>query len=571
MDKRKCFSISLIAIFCSLICVLSSSAFATEETESEILSADKAFILQITPIKKNNLTTAKIHFNIAPHYALYQEHFKFRRLNGQPIPEKNITLPPALVKKEGQEEYKIYKKEIEILVALDQADSGLRIQYQGCGEMGFCYPPVSQELRIVNGSVQITKLSPEAFETVSTKAVTQTLVGQSSEQSSTPAAPDEPESEVDHITDFFQGKSILSTLAAFLGLGLLLAFTPCVLPMVPILANILVGQQQPLSRKRSFTLSGLYVLSMAACYALAGLAAGLLGSHLSTTLQQPLILVSLSFLLLLFALSQFNVVQVQLPLFLTGTLKRLEIKHHHQGSALGAIGMGAISALVASPCVTPALVGALTYIGQTGDALLGGLALFFLALGMGLPLLMAACIGSHLLPKAGAWMKYIKNITGLLLVGLAGSILWRAVPLTSNTAVASTAAIHDFTPVHSVAELKEALKLAETQKKPVLLDVYADWCVSCRQMDKEVFEDKQIQAQLKGVQLLRLDLTQQTQASKHLQKELGIVGPPMVLFFWPDGQEATSYRLAGKPKSANFSEMINRFLEKSSTYHCKKK
>jgi thiol:disulfide interchange protein DsbD len=565
MDKK--FS-RLIRSFVFLLATLSisllfSPAFAAvDEKEPEFLSPDKAFVLSVKAAPNQN-EQAKLQFNIAPGYQLYQDHLKFSDLKGQPISEKNLPLPAAIQKQDevlGQT--KIYRKNLEISVPLSMGDNnefGIKVQYQGCAEAGFCYPPISKKIVVAkSGVISVTDLPPEDFtEKNSASNATIDINNQTGEPQAL--------SEVDRITALFHNRTLPLTLLAFLGIGLLLAFTPCVLPMVPILANILVGQSQPLSRKRSFTLSILYIFSMAGCYAAAGVAAGLLGSHLSTTLQQPLVLISLSFLLMMFSLSQLNLIQVQIPVFLSQVMNKIESKNQSQGSVFGAVSMGAISALVASPCVTPALVGALTYISQTGNALLGGMALFSLAFGMGLPLLIAASIGSHLLPKVGNWMVYIKYVTGALLLVLACSILLRAVPLNTAEASATTQEIahSSFTNVNSSAELTAAIAKARIENKPVILDVYANWCVSCRQMDKEVFENKTVLNKLNDVQLLRLDLSRQTKDSDALQKELGIIGPPMVIFYWPDGKEAKSYRLAGKPKFSNFVDLVSQFLQET--------
>lgn len=563
--------IFFLAIMPSL---LSNHAYGSvDEQEPEFLSPDQAFVLsvQAIPNKDNKDKEAILHFSIAPGYQLYQNHLKFSDLKGQPISEKTLQLPAAIQKKDdvlGQT--KIYRQNLKINVPLVRGENnelGIKVQYQGCAEAGFCYPPISKKIVLAkNGVISITDLPPEEFNndtgehsSSSSTASIETATAHAQNQNNETLA----NSEVDRIAALFQKQTLPLTLLAFLGIGLLLSFTPCVLPMVPILANILVGQNQPLSRKRSLTLSAIYIFSMASCYALAGVAAGLLGSHLSTTLQQPLILISLSFLLMLFSLSQLNLIQVQVPVFISQALNKIEAKNQSQGSALGAMSMGAISALVASPCVTPALVGALTYISQTGNALLGGLALFSLAFGMGLPLLIAASIGSHLLPKAGNWMVYVKYITGALLLVLAGSILLRAVPLSSSETNTPVVAHSAFKNVHSSSELTAAIAKARAENKPVILDVYANWCVSCRQMDKEVFENKTILDKLDNVQLLRLDLSRQTKDSQALQKELGIIGPPMVIFFWPDGKEAKSFRLAGKPKSSNFLDLVTQFLQET--------
>lgn len=564
MDRRhtckKKFSVVLFLIFS--LCLLSLNVLALDQDidERAFLSPEQAFILTVDPINEKSKFT-NFHFEIKPGYQLYQEHLAVKELSGKIIPLQAFTLPKPFVKKDPiLGDSKIYKNKLDLILPLSEYKThrGLKIQYQGCAEDGFCYPPMAKKIIFAkDGSPIITELSPDQFKSTHAIAVAPSPLANDNSASS------EVASESDRISALLRDKNIFFTLLAFLGFGLLLAFTPCVLPMVPILANILVGQKQPLSKKRSFLLSASYVLSVAICYSLAGIAAGLLGNHLSTTLQQPVFLITLSIFLVIFALSQLSIVHIKPPKILTHLFNKLETTQHKEGSIIGAITMGAVSALVVSPCVTAPLVGALTYIGQTGDAFLGGFALFTLAIGMGLPLLIAACVGSHFLPKAGTWMVQIKNITGILLLGLAVFTFMKVVP-TFQTLGYPTAGLNaPFTTVRSASELSKAISHARTLKKPVILDVYADWCMSCRQMDKEVFEDKAVLNTLSNVQLLRLDLTQQTKASEQLQKELNIIGPPMVLFFWSDGQEAKAYRLAGKSKSNHFIKLVNQFLAKA--------
>lgn len=557
------------------------------EEYDNFLSKDQAFKVSA---ERTGPETASVHFDIAPGYMLYLEHFKFQDLTGKPINIQDIKMPPAKLKHDAMlGDFNIYTHPFSINIPISGQPSsgqlsseqssaaamvqpaktkGVQVYYQGCAESGFCYPPMAKNIsfdeqgRAIITDINLVEENESASENANGIALaeSQAHTSTSSNQnntSGTDKTASGPESETNYFADLLENRALPFTLLTFLGLGIMLSFTPCVLPMVPILANILVGQsEKPLSKKRCLFLAGLYVLSVSLCYAAAGVAAGLLGGQLQVALQQPIFLIILSFLLLLFALNQFNLVHVQFPSIFGNALQQLEQKQKH-GSAVGAIAMGAISALMVSPCVTPALVGALTYIGQKGNALLGGAALFALSLGMGLPLMIVASIGSHLLPKAGPWMKYIKYLTGILLFVLAGSILMRALP--SNDPVACNHG--PFIAVHDRHELNSLLATARSQKKPVILDVYADWCVSCKQMDKEIFENKEIQKQLSTIQLLRFDLTHQTKGSEQLQKELGIVGPPMVLFFDHEGKELKSYRLAGKSETHSFLERVNHLIK----------
>jgi thiol:disulfide interchange protein DsbD len=561
MDRKYRFNNALKILTSAFLIVglafifLSSKAMAEAESESEFLTTDKAFILNA---RLANSQQFELHFSIAPGYLLYRDHFQFRTLEGQPITLPAESFPLALNKRDEVlgEEYKAYTKPFQLLIPIASTagvNPGLRVMYQGCAENGFCYAPVAKEIVArPNGEIQITTLSAENFNKQEPDKINSTASSVEA-KNITPV-----KSETDRITTQLKSGALPLTLVFFLGLGLLLSFTPCVLPMIPILANILVGADKPLTNGRAKTLASLYVLSVSICYAIAGVVAGLMGNQLQQTLQKPGFLIMLSIILLLFALNQFGLLRIHLPQFFAQGLHQLQHKQK-QGSAFGAIAMGGISALMVSPCVTPALVGALTYIGQTGNALLGGLALFAMAFGMGLPLLTVACLGSHLLPKAGPWMRYIKLTTGLLLVILAGSILMRAFP---QSLFATEAMIHQthFIPVQTETEFSHALNLAQAQKKPVVLDVYADWCIACKQLDKTLFANHTVLDSLKNSLVLRLDLSKQTEENLALQKKLDIVGPPTLLFFDHEGVESKKFRLVGKIESDSFIDHLRQFF-----------
>ncbi len=545
-DRKIDFKRNLISIFLCFLCICFAGAAYPEAAEEnpEFLTADKAFTVQAHLLNENNI---QLDFTIAPGYLLYRSHFHIRTVEGEEIKHTENLLPPGIQKKDETlgEEYEAYTKTVKLIIpntVLQATEPGLRVEYQGCAENGFCYAPIAKQIVFQpNGKAEITELSSEEFKQVIPLTLTP-----------------EFESETDRITSQLKSGHLPLTLLFFLGLGLLLAFTPCVLPMVPIMANILVGEDVPLSSRRATLLATLYVLSVAVCYAVAGAIAGVMGNQLQTTLQKPIFLTALSFLLLIFSLNQLNLVHIQLPQIFAHTLHHLQRKQK-QGSIFGAIAMGGISALMVSPCVTPALVGALTYIGQTGNAVLGGSALFFMALGMGLPLLCAASIGSHLLPKTGAWMGAIKIITGIFLLILSGSILMRAFPNNAQAESTTHLPTH-FIAINSEQELNQALRAAHELKKPVLLDVYADWCISCQLIDKELFDNPRVLTALKDISLLRLDITQQTDAKEALEKSLKIIGPPTLIFFDMNSKEVKNYRLVGKIESDDFILHAAQFL-----------
>lgn len=564
MDKQN----RLYTVISIILLSLSLGTFACYANEADLdttdtlttLSAEQAFALTA---QSTNDHKVELQFTIAPGYVLYQKHFKFRTLQGQVIDAQSVLPAPVIKHDNVLGDYPVYTGQIKLIMPLEasttKTEPGFRIEYQGCSENGFCYAPIAKKIIYSNnGTMRITDLTPEAF-TATSAAVATANTSLATTLSTEQTNVTEPvTSESDFLTHQLKNGAFPMTFLLFLGIGILLSFTPCVLPMVPILANILVGEKTPLSSRRAILLASLYVLSVAACYAIAGVAAGLMGSYLQVTLQKPIFLISLSFLLLLFALSQFNLVHVQLPQVFTQTLHDIQ-RNQKQGSIFGAIAMGFVSALVVSPCVTPALVGALSYIGQTGNALLGGMALFALALGMGLPLLAVACVGSRYLPKAGPWMGHIKTITGIFLLILAGIFLTRALPTASST-VPNPEIATRFVTIQNKADLETALATAHKTGKPVILDVYADWCVSCKQIDKDLFENNKVLTTLKDATLLRLDMTNQTQDIAQLQKDFGIVGPPTLLFFGTDGQENRNFRLVGKIESLDFVKHFDHFL-----------
>jgi thiol:disulfide interchange protein DsbD len=406
----------------------------------------------------------------------------------------------------------------------------------------------------------------------------------------------------------------------FFGAGLLLALTPCVFPMIPILSGIIVGRGHHVTKMHGFLLSLAYVLGMAVTYSAVGIAAGLSGSLLSSALQTPWVLGSFAAVFVLLSLSMFGFYELQLPSALqsklSGTSNRL-----HGGHLSGVFVMGALSAVIVSPCVAAPMAGALLYIGQTHDALLGGVALFALAMGMGVPLLLVGASAGALLPKAGAWMEAIKNIFGVMMLGVAiwlvssllplgvVMLLWAALlilsaiylhaldalphgssgwnklgkgigiivlllgialligalsgardilrplgALSSGQAVAQTQAQMQFERVKNLAELDA--RIAQARGKTVMLDFYADWCVSCKEMENITFADTRVQAQLKNSVLLQIDLTANSEDDKAFLQRYALFGPPAILFFDRQGSELADFRVIGYQNPEQFLAWI---------------
>ena len=420
----------------------------------------------------------------------------------------------------------------------------------------------------------------------------------------------------------FRQKSFWLVVTFFFGAGLLLALTPCVFPMIPILSGIIVGRGQHVTKMHGFLLSLAYVLGMALTYAAVGVAAGLSGSLLSNALQTPWVLGSFAAVFVLLSLSMFGFYELQLPSALqsklSGTSNRL-----HGGHLSGVFVMGALSAIIVSPCVAAPMAGALLYISQTHDAVLGGVALFSLAMGMGVPLLLIGASAGALLPKAGPWMEAIKNIFGVMMLGVAiwlvssllplgvVMLLWAVLlilsavylhaldalphnasgwnklgkgvgiiilllgiglligalsgardilrPLALQGTSQAVAQTHlQFERVKNLAELDA--RIAQAAGKTVMLDFYADWCVSCKEMERFTFTDAKVQAQLKNTLLLQIDVTANNVDDQAFLQRYSLFGPPAILFFDRQGKELADFRVIGYQNPEQFSDSIRRAL-----------
>ncbi|PMZ90110.1 protein-disulfide reductase DsbD, partial [Pseudomonas sp. FW305-42] len=470
----------------------------------------------------------------------------------------------------------VYRTQLELLLPAS-ASGELRLGWQGCADAGLCYPPQTTPIAL-GGAAAATPASDQA----SDQALAGTL----------------------------QQDSLAWSLLAFFGLGLLLAFTPCSLPMLPILAGLVLGNGA--SARRGWWLAGIYVLSMALVYAALGVIAALLGASLQAWLQQPWLLGSLAGLFVLLALPMFGAFELQLPAALRDRLDRAG-QGTRGGNLYGAALLGALSGLLLGPCMTAPLAGALLFIAQSGDVLQGALVLFTLGLGMGVPLLLLVTLGNRYLPRPGAWMNLIKGLFGfvflamalytvrgllpetlvlalagawlialgwaawpalqrlpalraipllgalwggLLLVGAAagGKDVWQPLqPFAGNSAATVPASGHDaFVTVSAPAELQRELDAAKARGQWVLVDYYADWCVSCKVMEKQVFARADVQASLDDVRLLRLDVTADSPASRELLQRYQVPGPPSLIWVGPEGEERRARRITGEIDAAGF-------------------
>jgi thiol:disulfide interchange protein DsbD len=544
--------------------------------------------------------TIEVAFDIAKGYYLYRDKFKFA-VEGDSVTLGTPVFPKGKEKiDENFGKVEVYYKRVAIRLPVERNASGtlpltLKVTSQGCADAGVCYPPQTQTISVelpAPGSVPAASGAPVAVDGDESGKIAATL----------------------------KNAGFWANLAFFFIAGLGLSLTPCVFPMIPILSGIIAGQGHKASHARGFALSLAYVLGMALTYAAAGIAAGMTGTLLSAALQSPWVLGAFALVFVVLSFSMFGFYELQLPTALQSKLSE-ESGHLRGGRGIGVFLMGALSALIVGPCVAAPLAGALLYIGQTGDAVLGGTALFVMALGMGVPLIAVGTAGGSLLPKTGPWMEAVKKGFGVLLlataVWLVSPVVPPVVPMLAWAALLIVPAIYlhaldplpphvkgwqrfwkgvgivmlltgaalligalagsrdplqplaglrgqavaaetrklSFEPVRSVTELDSRLAAGD---RPVMLDFYADWCVSCKEMERYTFADPAVQAKLAGFTLLKADVTGNTPEDKALLARFGLFGPPGIIFFAPDGKEVPSIRVVGYQEAASFLRTLDK-------------
>jgi thioredoxin:protein disulfide reductase len=483
-----------------------------------LLEPEKAFSMSVRAFDAG---TVEVTFAIADGYYMYRERFRFALDPGSKAKLGTPQFPAGTRKKdEFFGEVETYRKQVAIRLPVENAEGPLHLTVtsQGCADVGVCYVPMDSK-----ATVQMATFSaPPA---------------------ATPAS-SSPGFSI-QVSDFevarlFESGGPLLVLASFLGFGLLLAFTPCVLPMIPILSGIIAGEGKDLGKLRAFLLSLAYVLGMAVAYAAAGVAAAWSGTMLASALQNAWVLVAFALVFVVLALSMFGVYELQLPGFLHHPLASAS-QRLPGGKFASVAGMGVLSAVIVSPCVAAPLAGALLYISQTRDVALGGSALFAMAVGMGIPLLVIGISEGALLPKSGPWMIRVKQVFGLLLLAVALWIVWPV--------LGSQARNTDFTRVNSVAELEQKLK---SPGRPVMLDFYADWCVSCKEMEAFTFSDARVKPKLDTMLLLQADVTANTAEHKALLNRFSLFGPPGIIFFDAQGREIKGLRVIGYQNADRF-------------------
>jgi thiol:disulfide interchange protein DsbD len=566
--------------------------------------ADQVFQHQVSA---NDDGTWTVSWDIKSGFYLYKKRLK---VSGADAPVKSVDYPEPskTIDDPNFGESAVYLDHVDVRVDPGQA-SRLKLSWQGCAEAGLCYPPQSAKLDV--GGAGDDSGSPAAG-------------GASAAASQANAGTDVSGGAQDqNLSARLAGGNGLWALLTFFGLGVLLSFTPCVLPMIPILSSVVVGSHA--RRGRALSLSAAFVVVMAATYAVLGAAAALAGANLQATLQTPWLIVPLALLLAVLAFAMFGLYELQLPARLRAPLDRLN-QRQHGGSLVGAGFMGLLSALLVSPCMTAPLAGALIYIADSGNAAFGGLALFTLGLGMGAPLIVLALLGTRLLPRPGAWMNAVKGAFGFILLGTAvyflgrilpghvvlvlwgalalalGLVLWRQTlatlaspalgvlrtaallamlwgalmvvggaaggdrllqplqPLTAGPRAASAQSAEtsgvQFKHVASKHDLHKEVQYAAERGRWTLVDFSADWCVSCKVMDKEVFGDPRVEQALGDVHTVLADVTDNDGDDAALMKKFRVVGPPTVLLFGPDGKERRGQRMVGEVSARQFLEHL---------------
>ncbi|KOQ30557.1 protein-disulfide reductase DsbD [Achromobacter xylosoxidans] len=589
---------------------------APARAEAEFLEPEKAFVFNAAMATPD---TVELRFRVAPGYYMYRERFgiSISPLGavtlGEPVyPKGEVKYDPTFEK-----DMEVYHQDVVIRVPVTPGGQPftLTLTGQGCADAGLCYPPMDSSVKLtpVAGGYALAGGGGASAAPAASGGGLSALVNAGDTG----------------LADALGGLGWIKTAGVFLVLGLLLAFTPCVLPMIPILSSIVLGgasQERP-TRGRGLALAATYVLGMSVVYTALGVAAGLSGAGLAAWLQTPWILTLFAILLAVLALAMFDAFTFQMP---SGIQARLAERSSRipGGRYTGALLMGALSALIVGPCVAAPLAGALLYISQTGDVVLGGSALFAMAWGMGVPLLIVGASSGALLPKAGPWMDGVKRLFGMLLLATAwwmlipvvptwvqmtgwaflaivGAVMLRAFdalpagagsarmfgkgiglllalaaaawlvgaasggrdvlqPLShfasGGPAVAGTAAHAgevQFKRVRNNAEL-DALLAASTQ--PVMLDFYADWCVSCREMERFTFTDPGVAQRMAGMLLVQADVTANNADDRALLKRFRLFGPPGIMFFAPGGKELPDARVVGFQDAKRFTESLDRVL-----------
>jgi thiol:disulfide interchange protein DsbD len=593
----------------------------------QIPSPDEVFRLSVS---KEQDGSVKLNWSIAPDTYLYRDKVIVTPASGSAVPLPAETSPGQQKDDPTFGATEVYHDAAQATIAADAlaaagSPQALQVTYQGCADkLGICYPPVTKSvdlatLAVTDADASDTKAGDAGANAAAAPAGASPSAGTSEPAPSVqPSEPAQAQQAASQDKAWMSG-SLVSILATFLGFGLLLTFTPCVLPMIPILSGMLARSGGQLSAGRGFALSTTYVLAMAAAYGLLGIVAAWSGQNLQAALQTPWALGAMSLLFVVLALSMFGLFELQLPnswtRFVSGRTSGMG------GSLPGAAALGFTSALIVGPCVTPPLAGALLYVSQTGDMARGAAALFTLGLGMGLPLIVYGTVGAKALPKSGLWLVRVKQVFGVVFLGVAIGMVSRIAPpqvslaLWALLAIGAGVFLGAFDPAPSCpvrrlakaagiaavlyggtlavgaasgatdplqplatlarssvppattelastrvttpAEFDAAVRTAQAQGKPILVDFTAEWCVTCKEIDRNVFADPTVRGRLKDVAFIRADVTDYNEASRTLMQRFGVMGPPTILFMDPKtGQEIAPARTIGTIDAGGFLQKL---------------
>ena len=555
--------LSAMAIAASLLLMLPASA------QKAFLHPDKAFPVTVSWLE--NRTQLQVNFLTAKGYYLYQEAFQFRLMQGDSASQTlTATLPKAEVKFDEtfQKNMPIYRHPIDVILtlpggaALAEKGQGIQIEVdlQGCADGGICYPPTTLKFNIAAPGVQVMPLPDASLPSPSAVTNPNPSVGERFMDLW------KERDDVNAISRFLEETPTAYLFIAFFVLGLALAFTPCVLPMLPILSSIVFGTQgsKPIKKSRAALLAAAYILGMALMYALAGVLMAALGSGAQQALQNPVVLIAFAILLLVLAGSLFGFYGLSLPQSWHGHIDRIAGRQKG-GSIFGAFVLGGISTLVASPCITAPLAGVLGFIAHTGSMSLGGGLLFVMALGMGLPLFFIAVEARMLIPTTGKWMIGLQRVLGIMLIVLAA---WIVSPIFLGNSPSESASSGQaraekqlgelkFKVIGSIDALQPFFEEAKRTGKPLLLDFYADWCISCKEMEIKTFANPAVAKKMQEFILVQADVTSNSAAHQALLKRYGLFGPPGILLFNAAGEEQTNQRVVGFMPPDRFLPRLN--------------
>jgi len=597
------------------------SLFGAQSDTPDIPDPEDAFTLRVLAL---NPSTLIVTFDIMDCCYLYQKRMSFESVDPDIVLDKSTFSQGQIYEDAFFGETTIHRNRVEASIPIldnprNATSMSLLVGYQGCSDAGVCYPPMKKTVTV--SLIDIEDSSVAAGMTTAYKP--------SSSQDAIVA----PGTEAGYISEQDQLTSRLATggmmaLPLFFGLGILLAFTPCVFPMVPILSGIITADKN-ITQRRAFLLSAVYIVSMAATYALFGVLAAATGANLQVAFQHPAVLIGFSLLFVVLALSMFGLFELQIPAVLQQKLTAAS-NRQNSGRFFAVSIMGVLSALIVGPCVAAPLIGVLSYITMSGDLVLGGITLFVMGLGMGFPLLIVGTSAGRLLPKAGAWMNTIKAGFGVGLLAVAiwmlervlapavTMSLWAALALTlavflrvgrpierrvfpmlgkalghalttygvmiligvasggtdplrplqkltQQMAGGAVTAHPVFQPVSSSNALDRIIAASAQTGVPVMLDFYADWCVTCKEMEKYTFADPEVAALMSQFTLVQADVTNNNADDKALLERFGLFGPPAILFFQPDGSESVAFRVMGYMKADQFAAVLKQVRQSPAT------